>query len=59
MLHFIIYLIFYTFRYRLGGIIGGNSMQGHDVFFDNENNRIGFAESNCDYGDAVSKDKKP
>lgn len=43
--------------YGQGGIIGGNSMQGHDVFFDNENGRIGFAESSCDYGDAVARDK--
>jgi len=43
--------------YGQGGIVGGNSMQGHDVFFDNEHNRIGFAESCCDYGDAIARDK--
>ena len=41
-----------------GGIIGGNSMQGHDVYFDNENKRIGFAESKCDYGSAASENKR-
>ena len=33
-----------------GSAIGANTMRGHDVFFDiPENNRIGFAVSNCDY----------
>lgn len=47
------------FENKKGGIIGGNVMQGHDVFFDNENARIGFAESSCDYSDNASVDKKP
>lgn len=32
-------------------ILGANTMQGHDVFFDLENDRIGWAESNCVPGD--------
>lgn len=29
-------------------------MQGHDVLFDIENSRIGFAESSCDYNYLIS-----
>ena len=32
-----------------GGVLGANLMLGHDVTIDIDNNRIGFAESNCDY----------
>ena len=33
-----------------GSVIGANTMRGHDVFFDiPENDRIGFAVSDCDY----------
>jgi len=32
-----------------GGVIGANAMQGHDVLFDWENERVGIAESTCDY----------
>lgn len=32
-----------------GSVLGANVMQGHDVFFDLENSRIGFAESDCEY----------
>jgi hypothetical protein len=32
-----------------GSVLGANSMMGHDVFFDVDNHRIGFAESSCDY----------
>jgi len=32
-----------------GSVLGANAMMGHDVLFDNERGRIGFAESNCDY----------
>jgi len=28
-------------------VLGANFMSGHDVLFDKENDRIGFAESNC------------
>jgi len=31
------------------GILGANFMMGHNILFDNDNHRIGFAESNCDY----------
>lgn len=30
-----------------GGVLGGNAMMGHDVIFDLESTRIGFAESDC------------
>mmetsp|Transcript_13847 Transcript_13847/g.20429 ORF Transcript_13847/g.20429 Transcript_13847/m.20429 type:complete len:561 (+) Transcript_13847:104-1786(+) len=30
-------------------IIGANSMMGHDIHFDVKENRIGWAESGCDY----------
>jgi hypothetical protein len=32
-----------------GSVLGANSMMGHDVFFDVALNRVGFAESSCDY----------
>jgi len=32
-----------------GGVIGSNAMQGHNVLFDWENKRVGFAESSCEY----------
>jgi hypothetical protein len=37
-----------------GSVIGANAMMGHDVFFDLDNNRIGWAESTCDYHELVS-----
>lgn len=33
-----------------GSVIGANAMMGHDLFFDLDNDRFGFAESECDYG---------
>lgn len=36
-----------------GGVLGANAMQGHDVLFDWENGRVGFAESSCKYSDLV------
>eukprot|EP00978_Attheya_sp_CCMP212_P012229 scaffold30403_cov53-Attheya_sp.AAC.1 len=33
-----------------GGVLGANIMQGHDISFDSERGRIGFAESSCEYG---------
>jgi len=36
-----------------GGTLGANAMMNHDVLFDWENNRLGFAESNCDYDELV------
>ena len=32
-----------------GGVIGANSMQGHNVLFDWQHGRIGFAHSSCSY----------
>lgn len=32
-----------------GGVIGSNAMQRHNVLFDWENRRVGFAESTCEY----------
>lgn len=32
-----------------GSVLGANAMMGHDVHFDIDNNRIGWAESDCDY----------
>jgi hypothetical protein len=32
-----------------GGVLGANMMMGHDVLFDIQNNRIGWAEADCDY----------
>jgi hypothetical protein len=32
-----------------GSVLGANSMMGHDIFFDVDNHRVGFAESTCDY----------
>lgn len=31
------------------GILGANFMAGHDIYFDADNKRMGFAESTCDY----------
>jgi len=38
-----------------GTVLGANFMQDHDIFFDAENRRVGFAEANCAY---VSEDKR-
>eukprot|EP00536_Pseudo-nitzschia_multiseries_P017186 jgi/Psemu1/49731/gm1.49731_g len=40
---------------RSGNVLGANAMMGHDVFFDMENNRIGWAESACDYTRTVQE----
>jgi hypothetical protein len=37
------------FTESAGGVLGSNAMQGHNVVFDWENGRIGFAESSCSY----------
>jgi Eukaryotic aspartyl protease len=37
-----------------GGVLGANAMIGHDVYFDVDNLRIGWAESTCDYTKLVS-----
>jgi len=39
---------FYT-EESSGSVIGANAMMGHDVYFDADRARIGFAESDCDY----------
>jgi len=38
-----------------GGVLGANAMMGHDVLFDVENFRIGWAESTCDYTALMEK----
>lgn len=38
----------------LGNILGANAMMGHDVMFDLEDGRIGFAESDCDYAGLIA-----
>lgn len=37
------------FTESVGGVLGSNTMQGHNVLFDWQNGRIGFAESSCAY----------
>jgi hypothetical protein len=37
------------FTESAGGVLGSNTMQGHNVLFDWQNGRIGFAESSCAY----------
>jgi len=48
----------YTSRFypteRSGSVLGANAMMGHDVFFDMETMRIGWAESDCDYTNTVT-----
>jgi hypothetical protein len=34
---------------RSGSVLGANAMQGHDVFFNMEDQVIGIAESDCDF----------
>jgi len=38
-----------------GGVLGANSMMGHDVYFDITSFRIGWSESKCDYTELVAK----
>lgn len=33
----------------MGGVLGANVMRDHNVVFDYENRRVGFAEGSCDY----------
>lgn len=37
-----------------GTVLGANTMMGHDVFFDQENNHLGWAESDCNYFNLVT-----
>ena len=39
---------------RSGSVLGANAMQGHDVFFNMEDNYIGFAESDCNFAASVN-----
>jgi len=47
----------YTSRFypteRSGSVLGANAMMGHDILFDVDTNRIGWAESACDYTSTV------
>jgi len=36
-----------------GSVLGANAMVGHDVMFDAQNMRLGWAESSCDYSGLV------
>jgi Xylanase inhibitor N-terminal len=45
------------FTESAGGVIGANAMQGHNVVFDWESGRVGFAESTCEYDDDHSLKK--
>jgi len=38
-----------------GSVLGANSMMGHDILFDSDNHRIGWAESDCDYTELVTE----
>jgi len=42
----------------LGNILGANAMMGHDILFDMDGARIGFAESDCDYAGLVTASAK-
>ena len=41
---------------RSGSVLGANLMMGHDVVFDIDGGKIGWAESDCDYGLLVGDD---
>ncbi len=40
-----------------GGVLGANFMKNHDILFDKENSRIGFAKANCKYRELQEKQK--
>jgi len=46
-----VYTSRFYFTESRGGVMGANSLQGHDVVFDWETGRIGFAESTCKVSD--------
>lgn len=48
---------FYT-EESSGSVLGANAMMGHDVYFDTANERVGFAESECDYAALLSLEGK-
>jgi len=37
-----------------GTVLGANFMQDHDIFFDAENRRLGFAKAHCSYASSLS-----
>lgn len=49
----------YTSRFYVtesrGSVIGANAMMGHSILFDVDNDRIGWAESECDYTRIVTE----
>jgi len=49
-----VYTSRFYFTETQGGVIGANSLQGHDVIFDWEHGRIGLAESDCVIVDSLS-----
>jgi len=42
-----------------GGVLGANSMMGHEMFFDVEKRRIGISESDCDYMSIIESAEAP
>jgi len=42
-----------------GSVLGANAMMGHDVYFDIQSQRIGWAESDCDYTHLVKENGFP
>lgn len=44
---------FYVTESR-GSVLGANAMMGHNILFDNDEDRIGWAESDCDYTKLVT-----
>lgn len=48
----------YTSRFYVteggGSVLGANAIMGHNVLFDSDNDRIGWAESDCDYTQLVT-----
>ncbi len=44
------------FEESIGGVLGANFMMGHDILFDIKNQRLGFAESDCDYSHVAKED---
>ena len=43
------------FTESAGGVIGANAMRGHNVLLDWENQRMGIAESSCEYQEEAKK----
>jgi len=48
------YIAGFYFDEPQGSVLGANSMMLHDILFDVENNRIGWAESTCEYTSLVA-----